>query len=148
MIMILQNEIKKHIDTIVAYKNGEDVSEEMYENAVNYVQWLKDLEYFYEKYPDYLENEEDNDEDDEDNDNADEEDIDQEDDIDDDEDYNEYDFDNILAIIFANLLNHLELKEALKPLTVRYLMEADEEEILQKIYKYERIRNKFLKHSA
>lgn len=133
MIMILQNEIKKHIDTIVAYKNGEDVSEEMYENAVNYVQWLKDLEYFYENYPDYLGNE-------------DEEDIDQEDDIDDDEDYNEYDFENVLAIIFANLLNHLELKEALKPLTVRYLMDTDEEEILQKIYKYERIRNNFHKH--
>ena len=131
----LQNEIKKHIGTIVAYKNGEDVSKEMYENAVNYVQWLRDLEYFYEKYPDYLENE-------------DEEDVDQEDDIDDDEDYNEYDFENVLAIIFANLLNHLELKEALKPLTVRYLMDTDEEEILQKIYKYERIRNKFLKHSV
>lgn len=136
MIMILQNEIKKHIDTIIAYKNGEDVSEEMYENAVNYVQWLKDLEYFYEKYPHYLDNE-------------DEEDVDQEeDDTDDNEDYNEYDFDNVLAIIFANLLNHLELKEALKPLTVRYLMDTDEEEILQKIYKYERIRNKFLKHSV
>lgn len=140
MIMILQNEIKKHIDTIVAYKNGEDVSEEMYENAVNYVQWLKDLEYFYEKYPDYLGNE------DEEGVDQDEEGVDQEDDIDDDEDYNEYDFENVLAIIFANLLNHLELKEALKPLTVRYLMDTDEEEILQKIYKYERIRNNFHKH--